>query len=374
MKTKSSVIILAALLPTTSWVQAAPLTETVDYEPRIINGSAAVPGDWPFIVPLVYKGANAYNGQFCGGSLIASKYVLTAAHCLDDLKASDIEVITRIYDLNDESSATRSAIKQVYIHKSYNINGANNNDIALLELEQEVAQNTIELATTSVLATVGAGDVVSVAGWGNTSTISDDYPSVLQSVDLAFVDRNTCKASPYPSYGHIDESTICAGFSYGFQDSCQGDSGGPLVFNDNGTNKLLGVVSWGIGCAQPNAYGVYANVAHFTANGWINGHTQISYPQELDLGYIEVGGETLKTVTINNNQNSEAFSILSVNPSSGVTLVDNGCAATLGVSQSCELTFALNPDTNSTSENVSYITDHSIMNSFQLISHLFQLN
>ncbi|MEF1216145.1 serine protease, partial [Vibrio alginolyticus] len=118
--------------------------------------------------------------------------------------------------------------------------------IALIELERNIDSATIDLATPELLDSVRVGDKLHVAGWGNTSTTDRIYPTVLQQVDLEYVDRATCQNLP-GNYSNVSDDGICAGYYWGGKDSCQGDSGGPLIVDDNGINKLLGVVSWGDG-------------------------------------------------------------------------------------------------------------------------------
>jgi len=332
---------------------------------RIIGGEQADTSTWSFIVPLVTKGMPAYDGQFCGGSLINSSYVLTAAHCVEGKTADDLEVIIGIYDLSDESTSTRVGVKTITAHEDYNVEGYGNNDIALLELSEVVTESPIELATPSVLGNINAGDTVTVAGWGNLSTTTTDYPDILQQVDLPYVDRATCQALSAGGYADIDETAICAGYQDGGYDSCQGDSGGPLIIDDNGTSKLLGIVSWGDGCAQPDAFGVYANATYFQGNDWINTHMLLSYSQSIDLGYIKSEVQHVEILTIGNNDTTQAVNILNITPSNGVSILDNNCLESLETGDSCTVSVGFTPSQMEENEGIiTFKTDHVDISEF----------
>ncbi|MBR9787271.1 MAG: trypsin-like serine protease [Vibrionaceae bacterium] len=327
-----------------------------DVSTRIIGGEPANTTDWKFIASLVRKEKPASIGHFCGGSFLGGKYVLTAAHCVEGTNAGDIDIVLGLYDQKNESQAQRIAVKNIYTHTSYD-NQKLSNDIALIELERSIDGATIELATPTVLDSVRAGDNVIVAGWGNTSTTDTVYPTVLQQVDLEYVDRTTCQ-SLKGNYTNVSDDGICAGYSSGGKDSCQGDSGGPLIFNDNGINKLLGVVSWGAGCAQPDAYGVYANVAHFQQNGWIDSHRNtISYTQYRDLHLVERKAQQ-ETFTIRNDEVDSPLNITGVTLSSGLTIAENTCIETLSPSESCQITVGYYPSYRRSEETIEVTTDH----------------
>jgi trypsin len=112
-----------------------------------------------------------------------------------------------------------------------------------------------------------AGALSVVSGWGTLSS-GGSFPSQLQAVDVYITSRAACN-SAYAAYGGITENMICAGVTGGGKDACQGDSGGPLVVG----TQLVGIVSWGIGCALPNYPGVYSNVA--TIKGFITEQTGV---------------------------------------------------------------------------------------------------
>ncbi|EOV0869595.1 trypsin-like serine protease [Vibrio parahaemolyticus] len=327
-----------------------------DVSTRIIGGEPANTSDWKFIASLVRKGQPTSIGHFCGGSFLGGKYVLTAAHCVEGLNADDIDIVLGLYDQNNESQAQRIAVNNIYSHDEYNSN-TTNNDIALIELEHSVDSATIDLATPEVLDSVRVGDKLHVAGWGNTSTTDRVYPTVLQQVDLEYVDRATCQNLP-GNYSNVSDDGICAGYYWGGKDSCQGDSGGPLIVDDNGFNKLLGVVSWGDGCAQPNAYGVYANVAHFQHNGWIDSHRNtISFTQYRDLHFVERKAQQ-ETFTIRNDKVNTPINITGVTLTSGISLAKNTCTATLAPSQSCQITVSYYPSYSESVETIEVFTDH----------------
>ncbi|HCG8201289.1 TPA: serine protease [Vibrio parahaemolyticus] len=327
-----------------------------DVSTRIIGGEPANTSDWKFIASLVRKGQPTSIGHFCGGSFLGGKYVLTAAHCVEGLNADDLDIVLGLYDQNRESQAQRIAVNNIYSHTAYNSH-TTNNDIALIELEHSVDSATIDLATPEVLDSVSVGDKLHVAGWGNTSTTDRVYPTVLQQVDLEYVDRATCQ-NLSGNYSNVSDDGICAGYYWGGKDSCQGDSGGPLIVDDNGINKLLGVVSWGDGCAQPNAYGVYANVAHFQHNGWIDSHRNtISYTQYRDLHFVERKAQQ-ETFTIRNDEVNTPINIMGVTLTSGISLAKNTCTATLAPSQSCQITVGYYPSYSESVETIEVFTDH----------------
>ncbi|KAG8188746.1 hypothetical protein JTE90_023089 [Oedothorax gibbosus] len=96
-----------------------------------------------------------------------------------------------------------------------------------------------------------------------------DSPGILQKVELQVIDHNECQEW-YKSIGRketIFPTMVCAGFKEGGKDSCQGDSGGPLTAVKNGRSTLVGLVSWGVGCARPKLPGVYTKISEYTE--WI---------------------------------------------------------------------------------------------------------
>lgn len=236
----------------------------------IVGGENAAVGELPWQV-LVLPGP-----YMCGGSLLTTEWVVTAAHCVVDdfnnpMPPAEISVRAGEYNRsqNDGTEQQRN-VSTVLVHPDYNPN-TSDSDIALLRLATPVtfgpSVGPIPLVSSPANDALVAPGVLSlVSGWGATSE-GGSSATILQKVRLPIVSNATCNAS----YGGITANMLCAGLAEGGKDSCQGDSGGPLVVPDGSGWRLAGVVSFGNGCARPNFYGVYTRVSSFVT--WIN--TQI---------------------------------------------------------------------------------------------------
>jgi len=215
------------------------------------------------------------SSQFCGGTLVASKYVITAAHCMffdqdatQPLSTSDVSV--RIGDHNLAASGETSipektvAVSAIYNHENYKpATGSLNNDITVLELAEAVDINVYTpacLAQTSDTTTFD-GKTAQVYGWGTTSS-GGQSSSTLLEVSLPVVTNAQCATS----MGLIEDGQICAGGEAG-KDSCQGDSGGPMTYESGDQHILIGDVSYGNGCALEGFYGVYGRISFYRT--WI---------------------------------------------------------------------------------------------------------
>ena len=239
---------------------------------RIVGGAAAPPGMAPWQVSLQYRDGGAGRwSHFCGGSLIAPSWVLTAAHCLDDVDAGALSVVHGSQSLS--ASGERRYPERLVLHEGY-VAANQGDDIALIRLAEPFSssrQQVVQLQSRQIERAFGFPGACSVVtGWGSTDawgpgrsrSSARDLPDRLRAVDLPIIDNATC-AAVYSS-GEITSGQVCAGYEQGTMDSCQGDSGGPLVVPGGPTGwTQVGVVSWGAGCAQPRAYGVYTRVSAY---------------------------------------------------------------------------------------------------------------
>ncbi|XP_041830927.1 serine protease 27-like [Melanotaenia boesemani] len=270
-------VLLVALTATGSDAQldvcgTAPIN--TKSQTKIVGGTNAVAGAWPWQVSLQNGGSH-----FCGGSLINNQWILTAAHCFRRFTASDVLVYLGADSLQSTNpNAVSRSVSQVIIHPNYN-SVTFDNDITLLQLSTPVTfTDYIQPVCLAADGSIFAGGLnIWVTGWGAIrSGVSLPSPQTLQEVQIPIVTNNQCNAA----YSTITSNMICAGVSQGGLDSCQGDSGGPMVSKTDTRWVQAGVVSFGEGCAQAGFPGVYARVSQYQS--WIN--SQISSDQP---GFIQ---------------------------------------------------------------------------------------
>lgn len=244
---------------------------------RIIGGTQAPTDSYSWIVSI----QSSDGSHFCGGSLIAPNWVLTAAHCLEDTKAADTRVVIAGHDLqNPGKNEVKRAIKRFVSHKEY----SSDHDIALLELSQSVDKSPVKLLSAEEMAKLKVGNAFKVMGWGNRSTSGEDFPNLLHEVQVPLADHQQCTTNYAAIEQTITDNMICAGLPKGGKDSCQGDSGGPLLIQKDNQWFQTGVVSFGEGCAQANYFGVYTKVSNYLS--WIES-AKTSTPQEPDTNLPE---------------------------------------------------------------------------------------
>lgn len=236
---------------------------------RIVGGTNAPAGMAPWQVSLQHRD----GGHFCGGSLVHPSWVLTAAHCFSDPpgvdrnRPQDLVVMHGSQSLS--AGGSRRGASRIIVHENYR-SVEQGDDIALVALDRPFPDTRVQMQGSRLNQAFGQpGACAVVTGWGDTrARPRSRLPDRLQAVDVPVVDSAEC-ARVYP--GMISDGQVCAGYRQGTRDSCSGDSGGPLVVPGGMTGwTLLGIVSFGSGCAAPDAYGVYTRVSHYV--DWILGH------------------------------------------------------------------------------------------------------
>jgi len=218
------------------------------------------------------------------------------------VSAADFYVATNAANLTDPN-IPELVVSNIYLHPDYDNQALNpHSDIALLELATDANVQALSLATKSTDELVGLS--ATAIGWGATDISDPDnllYPRWLQEVDVPIVSLDVCNAPI--SYGNMLLSNqLCAGYATGGKDSCIGDSGGPLFVNLAGEARLVGIVSFGYGCAEPNYYGIYTNVPYFIA--WINQYVYVG-----DAEFDPVVSESKSSITLGSSTSSDGGSL-----------------------------------------------------------------
>ena len=273
---------------------AAQVCRSSEPRAKIVGGDPARLAHWPGQALLRISAKNAHKALYlCGGSAINERWVLTAAHCVDDIKAdlkksfSDnsgrvhsgiLEIVLGVEDLDAVREENVFAIEKIVKRDGYKEATQSGRDIALIQLKRAYSGPTARLsldATTDPQTPPGVQARVAGFGslkFGNQTNIfrradGEEYYAGsrrLQETAVPTVAIATCKER-FPK-DKIDDEQICAGLEQGGHDSCQGDSGGPLVaYDGNECPYQIGVVSWGVGCGGARDYGVYTRVSYHAA-------------------------------------------------------------------------------------------------------------
>ncbi|KAK7076698.1 Trypsin-like serine protease [Halocaridina rubra] len=256
-----------------------PIRRSWQSEPIIVGGVEAKRNAWPWMALLgVEEGRGEYN-WFCAGALINDQWILTAAHCLDEITPRIVRLGEHDYnDDLDQAAHEDFAIEKQISYPEYTFPMAYH-DLALLKLAKKVTikefVSPVCLPWQEESRTDLTGRRVKVTGWGDTRDFGNPS-SILQEVDVTVFPTSECENKyrklrqfrlTWPN--GIGEETTCAGDRAGGRDACQGDSGGPSIYYSKGKWIVKGVVSKGYGCGSQLYPGLYANVQYPPHLAWI---------------------------------------------------------------------------------------------------------
>ncbi|XP_051770152.1 hyaluronan-binding protein 2 isoform X2 [Ctenopharyngodon idella] len=240
--------------------------------PRIFGGRKSLPEAHPWQVSFQVrpKGSNANFSHNCGGTLIDSCWVLTAAHCIEENEEVRLEM-GGVNLEKDDPAKQFLEVEKIIVHENYTETAeALYNDIALLKLKAINGRcaNETSSVKAACLPTDSFPDETqcTISGYGATEKEHIVSPQLLDAKVLLISQKRCMSRNVYEN--RMDDSMMCAGYMQGKTDSCQGDSGGPLVCKKDDTHYIYGVVSWGDSCGKKNRPGVYVRVTKFI--DWIN--------------------------------------------------------------------------------------------------------
>ncbi|MFD5316408.1 serine protease [Streptomyces sp. NPDC127098] len=238
----------AASVATVAAVLTAPAASAAPQP--IVGGSTTTAAAYPYVMQIT----DTSGYQYCGGTLVTSTKVVTAAHCMEGEDAEDVVVVGgRTY--RNGTDGTEIEASDIWVHPEYD--GATiTNDVAVITLAEAMPYQTLPYVGAADTDVYAAGSSARVVGWGTTR---ENGPSSnqLRTAVVPTVSDADCDES----YGtEFDAAAmVCAGLPQGGVDTCQGDSGGPLVLD----GRLAGVVSWGYGCARAGYPGVYTRLTSY---------------------------------------------------------------------------------------------------------------
>lgn len=241
-------LVLAAALPAAfaTTAVAGQSTGSATSSAAVVGGDRVSIKDYPWAVYLTTS-----NGfQFCGGTLVAPNKVLTAAHCATANQPEDMRVIAG-REAKNSQTGTVANVANVWVEPDYH-SADTGDDVSVLTLDQPVPYPPLPLADAGDDGLYAPGTKSEILGWGNTSE-GGGASNYLLRANVPLTSDDVCGKA----YGSYDKNKmVCAGYDQGGVDTCQGDSGGPLEAG----GKLIGVVSFGDGCARPGKPGVYSRV------------------------------------------------------------------------------------------------------------------
>ncbi|MFF7187769.1 S1 family peptidase [Streptomyces sp. NPDC008222] len=250
-RARQTVAAALATAATTTALLGATTTAVAAPQP-IVGGTTTTTTAYPFMMQIT----DASGDQFCGGTLVAAKKVVTAAHCMAGETTGSVRVVGGRTYLNG-TNGTVSKVSKIWVDPDYT-DADNGDDVAVLTLSSSMPYTTASYVSSSQTSVYAAGATARIVGWGTTSE-NGSSSNQLRTATVPIVADSSCKSS----YGSdfVQSDMVCAGYASGGVDTCQGDSGGPLLIG----GVLAGITSWGNGCAEAGYPGVYTRLTTFSS-------------------------------------------------------------------------------------------------------------
>lgn len=248
---------LALTLPLASASQAVPAAA-----PTVIGGTDVTIADVPWQVLFIIN-----NESVCGGALVSSTQVVSAAHCFDGFATSRVQLWAGITEMSERSTSSQLAIKAITLHPEYDA-ATFANDIAVVTLKEPVPARlgtiTIGLPAKQDAATWPALDsTATVSGWGETDAAVAVAANTLQAAAVNVLAAPSSATCGQYGAAYLPDKQICAGVIEGGVDACQGDSGGPLTMYVDGEPILAGISSTGLECGLAGYPGLYVRMTTY---------------------------------------------------------------------------------------------------------------
>jgi secreted trypsin-like serine protease len=262
----ASLVLAALVLPLDRTVASSGSAGSV----RIVGGTAAAEGRYPFVASLQKVGAAGAQAHFCGGSLVAGSWVLTAAHCLKSVTVGDFRVVVGLTRLSAGGGQVRRPA-EIRIAPGFDGDSTHGSDAALVRLSTPVTGiEPVEPVRPSERARWEPGDGATVVGWGVTGEAGTTANDELLAAGVPI--RSDDVMDGPEAYGDSFRASdmLGAGPLSGGRDACFGDSGGPLVIGRGATLRQIGVVSFGRGCGRAGFPGVYARLGEGPVRAFVD--------------------------------------------------------------------------------------------------------